>query len=175
MIQKHIYLSGFMGVGKSTVGRLLAKKLLIPFMDTDELIAQKCRMTIERIFAERGEAFFRDQERSLLKNLRRIKPHCVSLGGGIILNAANREIFREGLWINLKATPATLMARLTGATGRPLLGGPFNREKIDTLLRQRRPYYDLAPIQIETDGLSPDAVAETILKKALQATQTYLS
>lgn len=168
--KKNIYLSGFMGVGKSTVGKILANKLSCPFVDTDSLIEKKLNMSVRTIFTKKGEPFFRECERKVLAGERLEIPKVVSLGGGVVLNSANREILRSGFWINLKATPPILSQRIKNQKKRPLLAkkskkGSINREGIEELLRGRRPYYDLAPFQIETDRLTPDAIADIILKK----------
>ncbi len=177
MSQKNIYLSGFMGSGKTTVGKLLANCLGISFIDTDSLIEKKTGMTISQIFSKKGESFFREQERLVLLSLSHESPSVISLGGGMILSESNRRVIAEGIWVNLKATPATLIKRLehfpetlvapkkktvSKARRRPLLGIKIKRENLEELLRQRRPYYNLASIQVETDGLSANAVMGNI-------------
>lgn len=162
-LTKNIYLSGFMGSGKSVVGQALAKRLGIPFIDTDTEIAKTVRLSIEKIFKKKGEDFFREEERKVLGQLRHGIPRVIATGGGMVLSILNREIFRQGVWINLKATPATILSRIGSQKHRPLLGKKVKREEVEKILNARRPYYDLAPYQMETDGLNPGAIVETIL------------
>ena len=165
-----------MGTGKSTIGRLLSVRLGIPFVDTDTLIENELKTSIDKIFAKKGgEDFFRDKEREVLRNLRFQAPLVVSLGGGMVLSVLNREVLRGGIWINLSAAPATVMSRIGGDTSRPLLGKKAKREEIDDLLKQRQPYYMMAPHQVETDGLSPEGVLTLVLKIILTQTLIHRS
>lgn len=163
-LTKNIYLTGFMGTGKSSVGGRLACRLGIAFIDTDSLITARLGITIEKIFSKKGEDFFRKEEQKVLQEMRHSPPRVIGAGGGMVLSLLNREIFRQGIWINLKATPATIMKRIGPQNYRPLLGKKVKRDGIESLLKKRQPYYDLAPYQIETDGLSPHAVVEKIVK-----------
>ncbi len=163
-MKQQIYLTGFMGTGKSTVGFLLARRLHLPFVDLDAVIERAFGMSISMIFQKEGEALFRRAEHEALLHLSTLIPCVVSLGGGAILSESNREILKRGFWVNLTASPAVIDKRVGRQSHRPLLGSRVSREKIEELLRKRRPYYDLAPHQIETDGLTPEAVERKILK-----------
>lgn len=153
-----------MGTGKSTIGKLLAKHLSLPFVDTDLLIEQKLKMPIEKIFKKHGEPFFRAEEQKLLQQIRSQAPCIASLGGGMVLSSANRDILRDGFWINLKLTPALIFDRIKNEEKRPLLGKKPKREDIENILKARQPYYDQAPHQIDISGLSPEGVVEEILE-----------
>ncbi len=164
-LQKNIYISGFMGTGKTTVGKLVANQLGVLFVDTDRLIEQKLKSPIATIFKKKGEFFFRGEERLVLLQLSSLILSVIGLGGGMVLDYLNRVILNRGIWINLKASPATIMKRISGQKTRPLLGKKVKRDEVEKILQQRRPYYDLAPCQIETDGLAPDAVAGLIVNR----------
>lgn len=153
-----------MGAGKSTIGRLLAKHLSLPFIDTDSLIEKKLGMPITKVFKKKGESFFRSEEQKLLQNISRQSPQVVSLGGGIILNPVNRDILKKGVWINLKLAPAVIFERVKDQENRPLLGKKPKQETIEDILKQRQLFYNSASHQIETTGLSPEGVVEEILK-----------
>lgn len=163
LLKKNIYISGFMGTGKTTVGKLLANRLDVLFIDTDQFIEQNLKMSIAQIFKKKGESFFRQQERLLLLRLSCLTSSVIGLGGGMVLDYSNRIILNEGIWINLKASSAAIMKRIAGQKTRPLLGKKVKREEVEKILQQRRPYYDLAPCQIETDGFTPDTVAGLIV------------
>lgn len=154
-----------MGSGKSVVGRALAITLGRPFYDTDLLIEGKTGKRIAEIFRQKGEAFFRSEETRCLTALQSVPPGVIALGGGMILSYENRQILQREIWFNLRVSPAAVVARIGSRLGRPLLKKGVKREDIERLANQRRPFYDLAPNQIETDGLAPEAVAETIAKK----------
>lgn len=164
-LKSHVYLSGFMGTGKTTVGKMLAQKLNIPFIDTDSFLETTLKQTISAIFKKkRGEDFFREQEYLALRTIRHFRPHVVSVGGGAVLKLLNREILRTGIWINLVASPAVIMQRISDPKTRPLLKQKKNlRENIETLLWSRNPFYQLAPYQLDTSFLSPDAVVKKII------------
>ncbi|MBI2340375.1 MAG: shikimate kinase [Deltaproteobacteria bacterium] len=167
-MKKNIYLTGFMGTGKSTVGRLLSVRIGIPFLDTDAQIELEIGTTIDRIFAKKGgEELFREKEREVLRRLHFRAPLVVGCGGGMVLSILNREVLRHGIWINLSAYPATIMERIGQAQSRPLLGKKVKRNEVEELFQKRKPYYDLAPHQVETDGLSPEGVLTPVLKIVL--------
>lgn len=163
-LNKHIFLTGFMGTGKSTVGPRLASFLGLPFLDTDKCLETRLKKTIAQIFSKKGEPFFRKEEAGLLLEFFQKPPHVASLGGGIILAAANRDVLRIGTWINLKASIPTILKRAGSKKIRPLLGKKIRRDTVDALLKERQSFYDMAPHQIETDSLSVDGVVIEIMK-----------
>lgn len=165
-LKSHVYLSGFMGTGKTISGKILARRLNIPFIDTDSFLETILKQTISAIFKKRrGEDFFREQEYLALRAIRHFRPHIVSVGGGAVLKLLNREILRTGIWINLHASPAIIMSRLEQTSNRPLLKSKKNlRENIETLLQIRNPFYQLAPYHLDTSSLSPEAVVEKLME-----------
>ncbi len=152
-----------MGCGKSTIGRLLAKKLGVSFFDTDALIAQKLGLSIADIFSTEGEAFFRREERDLISQLAIKRPRgVVSLGGGAVLDAHNRSIFLKHHWINLTAPLSVIQARTGKNNKRPLLGKTL--EETEQLLRVRQPFYRLAPTQLDTSKWANDEKVKKIIQ-----------
>ena len=160
----NIVLVGFMGTGKSTVGRVIAQKLGFHFIDTDDVIEQTSKAKISDIFAEHGEVYFRDLESQAVKSVALMKNQVVSTGGGVVLRSSNIDLLRTGGPIFcLNATPKAIWDRVRSSRSRPLLRGPDPLKKIETLLDKRAPYYALADHQIETTGVSVDRVANEII------------
>lgn len=161
---KNIVLVGFMGTGKSRVGRLLAKRLGLDFVDMDALIEERQGKPIPRIFAEEGEPAFRRMERELVRELAAREGQVIACGGGIVLNPDNlADYAATGLVVCLSAAPDTILERVAHETHRPLLAEGDKLQKIRDLLARRQPLYDAVPHQVPTDGLSAEDVAERIL------------
>ncbi len=157
----NIVITGFMGTGKSTVGRMLAEKLGRPFMDTDEEIVRRVGMTIPEIFQRDGEARFRHIERRMCRFLAAQNGYVVSTGGGMLVDESNRDVMlASGLVVCLSATEEAIAERLrVDNTERPLLKGDWRN-----LLETRRAIYASIPNQIDTTGKSPEAVTEEIIQ-----------
>ena len=163
-LSANIVLVGFMGTGKSTVGRVIAQKLGFHFIDTDDVIEQTSKAKISDIFAEHGEVYFRDLESQAVKSVALMKNQVVATGGGVVLRSSNIDLLRTGGPIFcLNATPKAIWDRVRSSRSRPLLRGPNPLKKIETLLDKRAPYYALADHQIETTGVSVDRVANEII------------
>ncbi len=163
-LSANIVLVGFMGTGKSTVGRVIAQKLGFHFIDTDDVIEQTSKAKISDIFAEHGEVYFRDLESQAVKSVALMKNQVVATGGGVVLRSSNIDLLRTGGPIFcLNATPKAIWDRVRSSRSRPLLRGPDPLKKIETLLGKRAPYYALADHQIETTGVSVDRVANEII------------
>ena len=163
-----ITLTGFMGSGKTTVGKVLADFLGCPFYDLDELVVKKAGKSIPKIFAQDGEPAFRELEARLLRQT--VTKYAEStavlaLGGGAILAPASAALLREKtVCIYLRATLDTLLARLAGETA----GRPLADDALAERLAAREPLYEkTAHVIIDTDGLSPDEVADEIIISAL--------
>ncbi len=151
---KHIIMIGFMGAGKTSVGKHLARHLGLKFTDTDDLIVQEQHMPVNQIFAEQGEAYFRELETEMLKKLMQAEERMViSVGGGLPMTQANQPLLKElGTVVYLRADVDTLMERLKRDTSRPLLKGGNLREKITGLMDARESTYEkVADVQIHTD------------------------
>lgn len=163
-LTEHIFLIGFMGVGKTSVSRALSRKLGVREIDTDALIVEQEGMSIARIFEERGEEVFRQKETELLDQIAELFPCIVSCGGGMALRSENVEkMKRQGKIILLSAVPETIYEHVKDSTHRPLLNGNMNVEYIGQLLAARMPgYREAADIEVRTDELSPKQVAEKI-------------
>jgi shikimate kinase len=158
-----ICLAGFMGVGKSRVGRILARRLECPFVDTDRVIERVAGMSIRRIFATRGEATFRRYERVVVERVVRLERAVVAVGGGTIVDAENRRKLRDrGPLVILEASPETIVAR-TRRRRRPLLAGGDLRARIVSLLEARAAAYADGDLHIATDETTPAVVARAIL------------
>lgn len=142
---KHIILIGFMGSGKSTMGKLLANKLNCPFVDTDHYIEKKEGRSICEIFADDGEEYFRTAETEVVKELLSKKEkRVIALGGGTPLKEENRAIIsnKDAYVIFLKVTASVAYERLKDDTQRPLLQVDNPKEKIENLLAIRNPIYE---------------------------------
>jgi shikimate kinase len=119
---KNIILTGFMGVGKTSIGTRLARDLGYTFVDTDELIEADQKTTITEIFAQKGEPYFRDVETRIIKTVLENGNQVVSTGGGAVIRDENREVFKEaGLVVCLTARPEVIYERIKHETHRPLL------------------------------------------------------
>ena len=158
-----IFLIGFMGSGKSTTGRLLGNMLELPFLDMDEAIVQEEGRSINQLFEENGEEYFRELETGLLARIHE-SGWIVSTGGGIILREENRTIMKKkGIVIYLEATAGELLGRLKEDTSRPLLAGNKEKEITDRLGQRLEFYRDTADFMISTDAKSPDKIVGEIL------------
>lgn len=159
----NIYLIGFMGTGKSTVGKALAERIGWPHVDMDEEIAKREGRSIPRIFEEDGESRFRDLETELLTELSRQNGLLVTTGGGIVIRPGNRELMRKtGYVISLFADKETIRERVSRQGGRPLLAGGELDRRIDRLLVERKGLYDDADIRIDTSGRDEAAIVGEI-------------
>jgi shikimate kinase len=163
-MSRNIILVGFMGTGKSASGRIVAKRLGRELVDMDALIEKRQGKTIPDIFAQDGEPFFRRLERDLVKELAAREDLVIAPGGGIVLNPDNIADFSAtGVVVCLRALPETILARVGQETHRPLLQGGDKLGKIRELLDRRKPLYDAIRLRVDTDGLTPEEVAERIL------------
>lgn len=161
----NIYLIGFMGVGKSTIARLLADKLQAELVEMDETIEAETKMSIRDIFETYGEVRFRDLETALLERLASSSGAVVSCGGGVVLRQENVKKMKEnGEIIFLSATPETIYDRVKNSTVRPLLNGNMNVDYIRELMEQRKAVYEAAADRIVvTDGKEKIRILEEIL------------
>jgi len=157
---RSIFLLGFMGSGKSTVGPLLARVLGRPFVDLDLLIEERVGKTIGTIFLEEGEAGFRKYESDALRKV--ASRECVvATGGGVVTREENWDILKKGFTVALMASLEELERRLAGSQGRPLLKGDRDWRG---LFQEREPLYKRASLVVDTTGLTPLEVVEAILR-----------
>ncbi|MEA2069103.1 MAG: shikimate kinase [Verrucomicrobiota bacterium] len=160
---RNIVLVGFMGTGKTTVGKLLAEKTGMPLLDMDSLIEKRAGKTINEIFAEDGEPHFRTMERALAKELSTGNSQIISTGGGIVLDPENITDFEKtGLVVCLLADAKTVLDRVKHDSTRPLLADD-KETKILQILETRKPIYEAIPHRIDTSGRpSPEPTAQEI-------------
>lgn len=162
-LPRRIVLAGFMGAGKTTVGQIVAARLGWPFVDTDDLIEQAAGQAVAAIFAQQGEATFRQMERDACARAAALERHVIATGGGALLDPATRAAFLAGgLVIWLRAGLETIRRRIDDDGQRPLFGGDQGR--LEALFAARAPVYAALPHQIETDGQTPGAVAEEVVR-----------
>lgn len=158
-----VFLTGMMGAGKSAVGDALARRLGVPFLDLDSTIEARSGKSVARIFAEDGEAAFRRMEREALERLGAKAPCVVAAGGGAVLDPANRGAMRaKGFVAHLRVSAAEALRRIGSDTGRPLLRAPDPRRRWEEISAARGAAYAEADAAFETDGRTPEAVAEAI-------------
>lgn len=164
MPDRFVILTGFMGTGKSSVARSVAQSLSLPLVDLDQEIVKSTGRPITQIFAEDGEARFREIEQYCLEQVLAGAPAVVATGGGVVISAANRRLMRSaGFVVNLTASLDQVMRRLEGCTERPLLAGDDAEARMKNLMDQREQFYNDADIRIDTDGKSVEDVAAEIL------------
>jgi shikimate kinase len=164
---KNIVLTGFMGTGKTTIGKALAQMLHMKFVDVDEEIESAQGTTINDIFRTCGEQRFRDIETEMIKKLSQEGNLIISTGGGAVLRDENMQALKEkGTIFCLNASVETILKRIADNQDRPLLKVEDPKNKISELLAYRRPFYEKAGIVIDTDGKSPLLIAEEIMEIA---------
>jgi shikimate kinase len=160
---KHILLIGFMGSGKSTVGRILAARMGRPFVDLDEEIVAAAGKSVAGIFAEDGEVAFRAFEHAALAELAQSPPSVVACGGGIVLREENRALLRHsGTAVYLKVSAEEALARIGDVSGRPLLVGGGAALAPALLASREALYAACADFVVPTGGRTPAAVAEDV-------------
>ncbi len=162
---RSIVLIGFMGTGKSSVGRLLAQQLDWPLFDIDTMIERKLKMSIAEIFSTLGEEHFRDEESDILQRLMPTRASIIVTGGGMALRESNVVRLRElGTMVCLTSDSIDLQKRLLDQSDRPLLEVEDPGWAIEQLLEKRAPLYRAAAdLTIDTSSLSPNQVANSIL------------
>jgi shikimate kinase len=165
-----IVMVGLMGAGKTAIGRRLAARLGLPFVDADEEIEAAAGSSINDIFERHGEASFRDGERRVIARLLDGPPIVLATGGGAFMDAETREqIAAKGISVWLRADIDTLVRRTSRRNNRPLLKNGDPREILVRLMEQRHPIYQLADIIVD----SLDAPAEETLKNVFDAVEAY--
>ncbi len=163
----NVILIGMMGSGKTTIGRLLAQRTGMEFIDLDELIAQRAGMSIAEIFQSQGEAAFRELESEVLAEIMSARHAVIATGGGIILSAANRERLRElGLVVWLDAPPEVLAERIGDDPARPLLDRTQPLKKLTEILNQRRQWYaETSDIHLDTTEHTEEELVDRIIEE----------
>ena len=167
VVKENIILIGAMGVGKSTIGKRIAKKLDIKFFDSDQEIVRKTGVDIATIFEYEGEKGFREREEKILRELCSQNNIVLATGGGAVLSKANRILIKSsGIVFYLKASLESIINRTKHETSRPLLNTPDKRKTIKQLLEQRVPLYEsIAHYTIDTNRHTVNWSADQILNK----------
>jgi shikimate kinase len=163
---KNLILTGFMGTGKTEVGRELARLLTMKLIDIDTEIIKSAKMSINQIFEQFGEQKFREMETEMIDKVSREKNVLISTGGGAVLRQENMDALKKtGMVICLMATPETILQRTSGTSERPLLQVEKPLEKINELFNLRKPFYEKADMMIDTENKTPLQIAEEIIEK----------
>lgn len=154
-----------MAVGKSAVGRNLAKKLRLRFVDLDRLIEKKAGQKVQEIFEKRGEPYFRQLEKRALADILQHSGQVIATGGGVIMDAENLALLRQrALMIRLSAPVDVLLTRSGSGAKRPLLRGADRRKRIEEILKEREGRYAHAHVTIDTSDLTISQVVEKIIQ-----------
>jgi shikimate kinase len=161
---RNIALCGFMGTGKSSVGRMVAEQLRFAFLDTDTVIEARAGKPIAQIFSEDGEVAFRDLEKRIVKELALRDRTVIATGGGLVVEPENMASLKEHAYVVcLWASPETIWARVKNQSHRPLLNEPEPLEKIRRLLAERAPFYKQSNVLLNTEIRSLREVAQQVL------------
>lgn len=173
MKEKHIFLIGFMGSGKSTVGALLAEHLDLPFLDSDKEIEKKAGKSISAIFSEDGESAFRELEMEFLQGIKSVKPSVIAVGGGLpAIDNALSLMHESGLVIYLNTSLLTLLKRLREEKAqRPLLKDLSDAEFhpfVEDLLSQRVSFYKQAKLIMPNERNSPNELVLKLEKELIK-------
>jgi shikimate kinase len=165
-VMKNLVLVGFMGSGKTDAGKLAATKLGMKFVDTDQVMEQRHNQPISEIFKMKGEAFFRQNERALIRELASQQDRVIATGGGVVLDPNNtRNLSSNGVVICCWVDAHVAHERTKDAKHRPLLEADGDRlARIESLLRERRVLYKAIPLQIDTSAMSVEQQANEIIR-----------
>ena len=163
---KNIVFIGFMGSGKSSTSKFLAKTLRRKVFSTDQIIVKEQGRSIAQIFREEGEAYFRQLEKKTVAKLAKYKNVIIDCGGGIVLNPDNiKRLKKNGILVYLKTSPAWILKRVKKTGKRPLLNVNQPLKKIKELLRKRAALYNQADVTIRTDEKTPREVAREVYEQ----------
>lgn len=164
-MSRNVVLIGFMGTGKSVVGRVLAARLGCPFVDVDEAIEQAQGRPIRAIFAEQGEAAFRAAERAMIQRVTQCDGQVIAAGGGSVMEEANfAALTRQGWLVWLTAEPDVILQRIGETSRRPLLDVPDPKQRIAELLARRRATYAKADAVVDTTQRTVEEVVDDIVR-----------
>jgi shikimate kinase len=162
---KNIVLVGFMGTGKTTVAEFLAGKLKKPYVNIDDLIEKKEAKTINDIFRDQGESYFRKIEKEIVEEVSRHTDQIIDAGGGVVLDEENmKNLKRTGVVVCLWTDPEVILERTKEYKHRPLLNVEDPLRRIKELLEYRRPFYEKADIHIDSTEWDVDVIAKKIEK-----------
>ena len=164
-MKKNLILTGMMGVGKSTIGRALSRRLLMQFSDIDTIIEKKLKMSIQKIFETKGESFFRKfEEQTTLEEVKK-KKIIISLGGGAFMNSKIRKniiLNSKTFWLDLNIE--LLEKRLIKSKQRPLLNDKNSKKTLKDIYEERKSTYAKANYRVKCDGLNLNLITSKIIK-----------
>lgn len=164
-LDRPIVLIGMMGAGKSVIGRLMANRLGLDFVDADREIEAAAGMTIAEIFEIHGEAYFRDGERRVIDRLLSEEPKILATGGGAYMDERTRAAIAErGICVWLRASFEVLWDRVSRKSHRPLLQNPDPQGTLQRLIDERYPVYAQAAITVDSDHISKDAMVDRVIE-----------
>ena len=164
-MKKNLTLTGMMGVGKSTIGKALSKHLSMEFIDVDKVIEKKLKLTVQKIFEQKGESFFRELEEEITLQEIKKKNKVVSLGGGAFMNKNIRDhvlSHAKSFWLNLNTN--LLTKRLKNSKIRPLLINKNIKITLEKIYNERKSSYSLANYNIDCNNLTTDLIVNKIVK-----------
>lgn len=162
--EKNIVLTGFMGTGKTTLGRIISEKTGRSFFDTDDMVEGYCHMNIREIFAICGEEYFREVERKMISQVSMNNGCIIACGGGAVKYKENMDaLSRNSTIVCLKADAKTIISRVGDDYGRPLIFG-LSVNKVQKLLEEREPYYNMADLFVDTSCDTPEALSQKIIE-----------
>ncbi len=161
----NLVITGFMGTGKTTVGKEVALRLEKEFYDLDQMIEERMKLSIPEIFEKYGESYFRDMESKIVSEYSVKSDSVIATGGGtLIFNHNYSWVSENGIIFCLKAEKTIVIKRLENSFARPLLSGQILGDRIDALLKERKELYEKLPNQIDTSFLSAWEVATRIIE-----------
>lgn len=165
---KNVVLIGFMGTGKTSTGKMLAAKLGAAFIDMDQKIEEETGMSIPDMFAQKGEAYFREQEHKLVQRLSVRRNAVISTGGGTVKNPDNVALLKDsGVIVCLSASVDTILERTSHRGTRPVLDNEDHgnrRQAVEKLMKERRALYKQSDFTVDTSELSPLQVVDCIVR-----------
>ncbi len=169
---RNLTLTGFMGSGKTTVGRMVSSLLRFEFLDTDHLIERRAGMRIADLFQQQGEAAFRKLEQEVVAELAARQAVVIATGGGVVVNPDNLASLKQhSLVVCLWASPETVWNRVRHSSHRPLLKDPNPLARIRQLLIERRPFYQQADVLVQTELRAWRDVARFVVQEFRCASQ----
>tara|TARA_B110000259_G_C13820992_1_gene324699 strand:- start:195 stop:704 length:510 start_codon:yes stop_codon:yes gene_type:complete len=163
-LKKNLTLTGMMGVGKSTIGKAISKELSMQFIDIDIIIEKKLKLTVQKIFEEKGEPFFREFEEKVTFEEIKKKNRIISLGGGAFMNAKIRNYIilnTKSFWLHLDLN--LLEKRLVGSKKRPLLINKNIKGDLEKIYKERKTTYSLANHKIDCNNLTVSLITKKII------------
>lgn len=161
----NLVLTGFMGTGKTTIGRQVSRRLNMKFVDTDQEVEHVTGLTVREIFDKFGEIRFRSEEKAAVVRVCRNDEQVIATGGGVVLNPENiKELEKNGIIICLSASPEVIHQRTKNKKNRPILNTDDPLQTIRDRLAERKPLYEAAGVMVDTDNRSIEEVVTEVIR-----------